>query len=87
MSGNSISSGSAGVLVERWLRLEVAERYTVNGDELIPLDEAAVRAAAAQFRTAGVTAVAVCFVHAYRYDAHEKRAGEILREELGGAGR
>ncbi|MER9580726.1 hydantoinase/oxoprolinase family protein [Mesorhizobium sp. M0276] len=71
-------------LVERWLRLEIAERYTADGDEIIPLDEAAVRAAAAQLRAAGVAAVAVCFVHAYRYHAHEKRAGEILREELPG---
>lgn len=71
-------------LVERWLRIEVSERYTADGDEIIPLDESAVRAAAVQFREAGVAAVAACFVHAYRFDAHEKRAGEILREELPG---
>lgn len=71
-------------LVERWLRIEVPERFTASGEELIPLDEAAVRQAAALLRSAGVGAVAVCFVHAYRYDAHEKRAGEILREELPG---
>ncbi|RWD52288.1 MAG: hydantoinase/oxoprolinase family protein [Mesorhizobium sp.] len=71
-------------LVDRWLRLEVSERFTADGDELIPLDEAAVRAAAAQFRDAKVAAVAVCFVHAYRFDSHERRAGEILREELPG---
>ncbi|MDX8507269.1 hydantoinase/oxoprolinase family protein [Mesorhizobium captivum] len=71
-------------LVERWLRIEVAGRYTAEGEELIPLDEAAVRLAGAQLRAAGVAAVAVCFVHAYRYDSHEKRAAEILREELPG---
>ncbi|MER8970046.1 hydantoinase/oxoprolinase family protein [Mesorhizobium sp. M0808] len=71
-------------LVERWLRIEVPERFTADGDEIVPLDESAVRAAAAQFRAAGIAAVAVCFVHSYRFDAHEKRAGDILREELPG---
>ncbi|RWA78201.1 hydantoinase/oxoprolinase family protein [Mesorhizobium sp.] len=71
-------------LVERWLRLEIPERFTADGEELVALDEAAVRAAAGQLRSAGVTAVAICFVHAYRFDAHEKRAAEILREELPG---
>lgn len=71
-------------LVERWLRLEIAERFTADGDEIIPLDEDAVRAAAAKFREAGVAAVAVCFVHAYRFDEHEKRAGEILQQEMPG---
>lgn len=71
-------------LVERWLRVEVPERFTADGDEIVQLDESAVRAAAAQFRAAGIAAVAVCFVHSYRFDAHEKRAGDILREELPG---
>ncbi|RWG06556.1 MAG: hydantoinase/oxoprolinase family protein [Mesorhizobium sp.] len=71
-------------LVERWLRLEVAERFTADGEELTPLDEEGVRQGAAELRKAGVGAVAVCFVHAYRHDAHERRAGEILREELPG---
>ncbi|MER9216709.1 hydantoinase/oxoprolinase family protein [Mesorhizobium sp. M0663] len=71
-------------LVERWLRIEVPERFTADGDEIVPLDESAVRAAAAQFRAAGIAAVAVCFVHSYRFDAHEKRAGDILREVLPG---
>ncbi|MER9177555.1 hydantoinase/oxoprolinase family protein [Mesorhizobium sp. M0955] len=71
-------------LVERWLRIEVPERFTADGDEIVQLDESAVRTAAAQFRAAGVAAVAVCFVHSYRFDAHEKRAGEILRDELPG---
>lgn len=71
-------------LVERWLRLEVEERFTADGEELTPLDEVGVRQAAAQLRKAEVGAVAVCFVHAYRHDAHERRAGEILREELPG---
>ncbi|MES0173972.1 hydantoinase/oxoprolinase family protein [Mesorhizobium sp. M0006] len=71
-------------LVERWLRIEVPERFTADGDEIVQLDESAVRTAAAQFRAAGVAAVAVCFVHSYRFDAHEKRAGDILRDELPG---
>ena len=31
-----------------------------------------------------VEAVAVCFLYSYANDSHEKRAAEILREELDG---
>ena len=71
-------------LVPRRLRLEVAERVLADGTVLTPLDEAGVRSAAARFREVGVEAVAVVFLHSYRSGTHERRAGEILREELPG---
>jgi N-methylhydantoinase A len=67
-------------LVPRRLRLEVAERVRFDGSIETPLDEAAVRAAARRFQELGVTAVAVCFLHAYANPAHETRAAQILRE-------
>ncbi len=69
-------------LVPRRLRLGVPERVLADGAVLLPVDEAAVRQAAAVFRDEGVGAVAVSFLHSYRNSVHERRAAEILREEL-----
>ena len=64
--------------------LEVKERTAFNGEILAPLDEAAVREAAGHFAREGVAAVAVAFLHSYANPDHERRAREILREELPG---
>ena len=50
-----------------------------KGAVLTPLDEAEVQALAQQLASAGIEAVAVCFLHAYANPAHERRVGEILR--------
>ena len=71
-------------LVPRQLRFEIGERTGPRGEVLRPLDEAGVRAAAERIRAAGIEAVAVCFLHSYAGPAHERRAGEILREMLPG---
>ena len=71
-------------LVPRRRRLEVTERIDRDGQVVTPLDEAGVRRAARAFRAAGVEAVAVCFLHAYRAPQHEQRAAAILAEELDG---
>jgi N-methylhydantoinase A len=70
--------------VERYLRIGVAERVGVDGNEIRALDEDGVRQAAARFREAGVRAVAVAFLWSVVNGAHEERAAEILREELPG---
>jgi N-methylhydantoinase A len=63
------------------LILEVGGRVTAEGEELEPLDEAGVRAAARRLREAGVDSVAVCFLHSYADPAHERRARALLLEE------
>ncbi|WP_299035135.1 hydantoinase/oxoprolinase family protein [uncultured Pseudokineococcus sp.] len=63
--------------------LAVAGRFSSEGAELTPLDEDAVRAAAARGRAEGITAYAVCFLFSFRAPEHELRAEQILREELG----
>lgn len=69
-------------LVRRRHRLTVAERLTPpNGEVLVPLDEAEVRAAARNLRDTGVEAVAICFLFSYLNPAHETRAAELVREE------
>ena len=69
-------------LVPRNLRFEVEERMGPRGDVVTPLNEADVRRAAERIKAAEVEAVAVCFLHSYANPEHERRVGEILREEL-----
>ncbi len=69
-------------LVPRNLRLGVPERVAADGAVLLPLDEAALRDAARQLRAAGIRSLAVCFLHSFTNEAHERRAGAILAEEL-----
>jgi 5-oxoprolinase (ATP-hydrolysing)/N-methylhydantoinase A len=71
-------------LVERRLRLEVDERMSAGGEVLRPLSDDEVRAVAARLRELEVESVAVCLLHAHRHPGHERRVGEILREELPG---
>jgi N-methylhydantoinase A len=51
---------------------------------LLALDEQAVRQVAAELRQHKIEAVAVCFLHSFTNEAHERRAGAILAEELPG---
>ena len=69
-------------LVPRNLRHDVVERIDHRGDVLTPLDEASARAALHALADAGVTSVAVCFLHAYANPAHERRVAAIAKEEF-----
>ncbi|KFZ77073.1 5-oxoprolinase [Amycolatopsis sp. MJM2582] len=69
-------------IVERRNRIGVPERIAYDGSELLPLDEGAVRAAGRAFAEQGVEAVGVCFMNSYQNREHERRAAEILAEEV-----
>ena len=71
-------------LVPRDLRFGVPERVAADGAVLLALDEQAVRDVAAELRARKIEAVAVCFLHSFTNEAHERRAGAILAEELPG---
>ena len=71
-------------LVPRHRRLEVAERIDRDGRVVTPLDEDGVRRAARALAAAGVQAVAICFLHAYREPKHEQAAAAIVAAELPG---
>ena len=60
---------------------EVGGRLNFRGEELRPLDEESVRAAARFFRSHGVHAIGVCLIHSYANPDHERRVAEILAEE------
>ena len=67
-------------LIERELRLEVAERMDADGKVLTPLDEAAVAEAAQEAaRRSAARRVVIHFLHSYINPAHEERAAEIVR--------
>ncbi len=69
------------VLVRKRYRLGVPGRLSAQGDELVPLDEDAVRAAAKQLIEAqGRTSIVVCYLHAYRNPVHEQRTRAIIEE-------
>ncbi|MGW3564184.1 hydantoinase/oxoprolinase family protein [Streptomyces sp. NPDC000941] len=70
-------------LVARQATAEAGGRLDWRGEELRPLDEAAVREAARRARAERFAAVAVSFLFSYVNPAHELRAGEILAQELG----
>src|SRR5689334_18420647 len=71
--------GTFHPVIERELRLEVAERMDADGKVLTPLDEAAVAGAAKALLAAGCEAVVIHFLHSYINPAHERRAAEIVR--------
>jgi 5-oxoprolinase (ATP-hydrolysing) len=68
----------AEMLFERVI--EVDERVRADGTVEKALDPAAVRAELAAARAAGVEAVAIVFMHAYRYPSHEQQAAALARE-------
>ena len=70
-------------MIKRRHRHTVAGRLDAQGAELQPLDEVAVRETAKRLAADGVEAVLVGFLFSYVNPAHERRAAEILREELG----
>jgi N-methylhydantoinase A len=64
----------------RYVR-EAGGRLNFRGEELRPLDEASVHAAARFFRQQNVAAIGICLIHSYANPAHERRAAAIVREE------
>jgi 5-oxoprolinase (ATP-hydrolysing) len=59
--------------------VEVDERMGAHGDVLVPLDEARVRQAFVDAYAEGFRAVAIVFMHAWRYPQHEAAAAELAR--------
>ncbi|AWB48843.1 methylhydantoinase [Gemmobacter aquarius] len=73
-------------LVKRRNRVSVAERILPpTGEIATPLDEQAVRTACALFKKRGINSVVIGFMFAFLNDAHERRAKDIVLEEMPGA--
>jgi 5-oxoprolinase (ATP-hydrolysing) len=67
-------------MVPRNLRCEVPERIDRDGVVIQAVDEAVVRTVLAELVAAGVKAVGVSLINAYRNPAHERAIGRIARE-------
>lgn len=68
-------------LVPRFRRVGVPGRLNAKGEELTPLDEDAVEAAARTLvEEHDVESIAVAFLHSYQNPAHEQRTAELIRE-------
>jgi 5-oxoprolinase (ATP-hydrolysing) len=59
--------------------IEIDERVLADGTVEAAPDPQAVRAALSKARAQGYDAVAIVFMHAYRYPAHERAVGAIAR--------
>lgn len=68
-------------LVPRARSFTVAERMSVAGEVLVPLDESALPDLLDQLDASGAEAVAICLLHSYANPAHERR----LRDMIGAA--
>ena len=60
--------------------IEADERIAADGAVLTPLDEAALARDLKAARARGLSACAIVFMHAFRFPAHERRAGQIARD-------
>jgi 5-oxoprolinase (ATP-hydrolysing) len=59
--------------------VEVNERMSAHGEQIVPLEEAELRLGLAEAYRAGLRSVAIVFMHAFRYPQHEARAAELAR--------
>jgi N-methylhydantoinase A len=69
-------------LVPRHLRLPIPERLDNEGNVLLPLDVAAVRALVPVLRRERVESIAIGLLHAFVNPTHERRVRDVLAEEL-----
>jgi N-methylhydantoinase A len=71
-------------LIPRKLRLEIRERLRADGRVETPLDPASLDRTIAALKREEVEAVAVCYLHAYRDQGHERATKGALQKALAG---
>lgn len=69
-------------LVPRRYIHPIEERVNVEGEAVVPLNEADIHVAVERLRSDAVEAVAVSYLWLFLDPAHEQRTGRILREAL-----
>ena len=78
--GNSFFWVKPPRLVPLHLVRDVPGRMNHQGEELVPLDEAAVLEAVDELVELGASCIGVCLLHSYANDTHERRIGELIAE-------
>jgi len=66
-------------LVPRYLRVEISERLDKDGRVLIEINPDEICRVLSDLNREDIRALAVCFLHSYTDDRHEKKAAEIIR--------
>jgi N-methylhydantoinase A len=69
-------------LVPRALRLGVTERMRADGTTETPLDHTSLATSIEALKRAGVEAVAICYLHAYRDPRHERETASTLARSM-----
>jgi len=69
-------------IARRRARIPVPERCDFEGNVILALDEEAVRRGVRRLHKLGVESIAVCFLFSFVNPDHERRAREIILEEL-----
>ncbi|WP_312517438.1 hydantoinase B/oxoprolinase family protein [Massilia sp.] len=59
--------------------IEIDERMGAHGDVVLPLDEDAARSSLQEAFDAGLSSLAIVFMHGYRHTAHEAAVARIAR--------
>ncbi len=60
--------------------VEIDERYSAEGEEMVPVDLDGARQALEEAKRDGIESVAIVFVHGYRHHDHEIEVARLARE-------
>ncbi|MBT6305463.1 MAG: hydantoinase/oxoprolinase family protein [Rhodospirillaceae bacterium] len=63
-------------------RIEIPERVDVDGNIIEPLNIQSIEQAALRFLKDDIDAIAICFIHSYKYPNHEVKAAAVLKDKL-----
>src|SRR5580704_1882633 len=77
-----LRSAPPAPLVPREQRYGIVERLRADGSIATPLEEASLAEAKRGLEEAGVESIAVCYLHSYRNDRHEKETLAYLSRAL-----
>jgi N-methylhydantoinase A len=69
-------------IARRRARIPIPQRHGYDGEELLPLDENAVRRGVQRLKQLGCDSIAVMYLFSFVNPDHELRTREIIREEL-----
>ena len=73
---------NARPVVERYLRLPVKERLDYSGKIITPLDKEQAKNQIEKLKKENVEAVAICFMHSYANNIHEKEVYNLVKGML-----
>ena len=60
--------------------IEADERVDANGNILTELDRDSIRLGMQELQAQGIQSIAVCFMHAYRFNDHERQVAQIATD-------